>query len=375
MHNDNETLYAVALTMAGRYCPQAVSAIYNRAGSATAVYECRRDVKAVVPDASPRLTALVASIDDMLPRAEAELQYNAEHGIDTLTPADAGYPSRLRDCADAPVVLFCRGTANLNARHVVNIVGTRHATTYSRDAIHHFLTSLRAKCPDVLVVSGLAYGVDILAHRESLDVGYDTVGVLAHGLDTIYPSAHRATANEMIAHGALLTEFPVRTNADKQNFVRRNRIVAGMSDACILVESAAKGGGLITAGMARSYGREVFAFPGYVGREYSEGCNRLIRDHRATLLMGADDFVETMGWQADKQLDEARRQGIERQLFPELTDVEQRIVDCLTADGDMHVNSLAAVSGLPVAQITSAAFSLEFKGVAKVLAGNVFHLL
>lgn len=375
MPNDNETLYAVALAMAGRYCPQAVSAIYNRAGSATAVYECRRDVKAVVPDAAPRLVSVVASIDDFLPRAEAELQYNAEHGIDTFTPADAGYPSRLRDCADAPVVLFCRGTASLNARHVINIVGTRHATTYSRDAIHHFLTSLRAKCPDVLVVSGLAYGVDILAHRESLDVGYDTVGVLAHGLDTIYPSAHRATANEMIAHGALLTEFPVRTNADKQNFVRRNRIVAGMSDACILVESAAKGGGLITAGMARSYGREVFAFPGYVGREYSEGCNRLIRDHRATLLISADDFIETMGWHTDKQLDEARKQGIERQLFPELTDVEQRIVDCLSAEGDMHVNSLAAVSGLPVAQITSAAFSLELKGVAKVLAGNVFHLL
>ena len=375
MPNDNETLYAVALTMAGRYFPQAVSALYNRAGSATAVYECRRDIKALMPDAAPRLATIVASLDDLLPRAEAELQYNAAHGIDTFTPADAGYPSRLRDCADSPVVLFARGTASLNARHVISIVGTRHATTYSRDAIHHFLTSLRAQCPDVLVVSGLAYGVDILAHRESLDVGYDTVGVLAHGLDTIYPSAHRATASEMIAHGALLTEFPVRTNADKQNFVRRNRIVAGMSDACILVESAAKGGGLITAGMARSYGREVFAFPGYVGRDYSEGCNRLIRDHRATLLMGADDFVEAMGWQTDKQLDQARRQGIERQLFPELTDVEQRIVDCLSAEGDMHVNSLAAVSGLPVSQITSAAFSLELKGVAKVLAGNVFHLL
>lgn len=375
MPNDNETLYAVAFAMAGRYFPQAVSALYNRAGSATAVYECRRDIKVLMPDAAPRLATIVASLDDLLPRAEAELQYNAAHGIDTFTPADAGYPSRLRDCADSPVVLFARGTASLNARHVISIVGTRHATTYSRDAIHHFLTSLRAQCPDVLVVSGLAYGVDILAHRESLNVGYDTVGVLAHGLDTIYPSAHRATASEMVEHGALLTEFPVRTNADKQNFVRRNRIVAGMSDACILVESAAKGGGLITAGMARSYGREVFAFPGYVGRDYSEGCNRLIRDHRATLLMGVDDFVEAMGWQTDKQLDQARRQGIERQLFPELTDVEQRIVDCLSAEGDMHVNSLAAVSGLPVSQITSAAFSLELKGVAKVLAGNVFHLL
>lgn len=375
MHNDNETLYAVALAMAGRYCPQAVAELYHRAGSATAVYDCRSDIKAVVPDAAPRVAALVASLDDFLPRAEAELQYNAGHGIDTFTPADAGYPSRLRDCADAPVVLFCRGTAQLNARHVINIVGTRHATTYSRDAIHHFLTSLRSQCADVLVVSGLAYGVDILAHREALAVGYATVGVLAHGLDTIYPSAHRATASEMISHGALLTEFPVRTNADKQNFVRRNRIVAGMSDACILVESAAKGGGLITAGMARSYGREVFAFPGYVGREYSEGCNHLIRDNRATLLTGADDFVATMGWQTDDQLDRARRQGIERQLFPQLNDVEQRIVDCLASEGDMHVNALAAVSGLPVAQITSAAFSLELKGVAKVLAGNVFHLL
>lgn len=375
MPNDNETLYAVAFAMAGRYFPQAVSALYNRAGSATAVYECRRDIKVLMPDAAPRLATIVASLDDLLPRAEAELQYNAAHGIDTFTPADAGYPSRLRDCADSPVVLFARGTASLNARHVISIVGTRHATTYSRDAIHHFLTSLRAQCPDVLVVSGLAYGVDILAHRESLNVGYDTVGVLAHGLDTIYPSAHRATASEMVEHGALLTEFPVRTNADKQNFVRRNRIVAGMSDACILVESAAKGGGLITTEISQAYGREVFAFPGRVGDAYSEGCNNLIRSNGAGLITSAADFVKDMGWQDDATLMRAKQQGIERSLFPELSAEEQAIVNVLSRNNDLQINIISVQSGIEIGKLTSLLFQLEIKGILKTLAGGMYHLL
>ena len=225
-----------------------------------------------------------------------------------------------------------------SARRVVSVVGTRRCTRYGQDLIHSFVHRLKELCPEMLVVSGLAYGVDIWAHRECLANEMPTVGVLAHGLDDLYPRAHRETANRMVAEGgALLTEFMTHTTADKINFVRRNRIVAGMSDAVVLVESADKGGGLITCGIARDYARDVFAFPGAVGAPYSEGCNHLIRDNGAGLITCADELVEAMGWQTDQKLTEAKRKGIERQLFPNLSPEEQRVVDELRKCNDLQI--------------------------------------
>jgi len=258
---------------------------------------------------------------------------------------------------------------------VVNIVGTRKCTTYGQDLIRHFINDLTTMCPDVLVVSGLAYGVDICAHRQALLCGLPTVGVLAHGLDDLYPNAHRSTATEMTSHGGLLTEFMTRTNADKINFVRRNRIVAGMSDACILVESAAHGGGLITAEISRGYNREVFAFPGRVGDAYSEGCNNLIRDNGAILLTSAESFVTTMGWEGDATLAKAREAGIERELFPNLSPEEQAVVRVLTANNDLHLNMLAAQANIPVNRLTAVLFEMEMKGLLKNMAGGLYHLL
>jgi DNA processing protein len=234
---------------------------------------------------------------------------------------------------------------------------------------------LKSLCPQLLIVSGLAYGVDINAHRAALENGYETVGVLAHGLDQIYPHRHRETAVKMISQGGLLTEFFTQTNADKVNFVRRNRIVAGMSDACILVESAARGGGLITARLSRDYNRDVFAFPGKVGDEYSKGCNNLIRNNGAALITSAQDFVEAMGWITDAQLNEARQKGIERQLFPSLSPEEMQIVGALQKQNDQQINMLSVTSNLPVARLTAILFELELKGVVKVLAGGTYHLL
>jgi DNA processing protein len=237
------------------------------------------------------------------------------------------------------------------------------------------MSELRSLCPQVLVVSGLAYGIDICAHREALAQGYDTVGVVAHGLDDLYPPCHRLTADQMLKQGGLLTEFPTCTRPDRLNFVRRNRIVAGLSDATLLVESAIRGGGLITTRIANDYGRDVFAFPGAVGAPYSEGCNDLIRRQGAGLIMSAKHFVEAMGWQNDAQLSEAQAQGIERQLFPELTADEQRVVGVLQRKNDLQINILSVKSGIAVGPLTALLFSLEMKGVVRTMAGGTYHLL
>ena len=238
---------------------------------------------------------------------------------------DKNYPKRLMECADPPLMLFYKGQADLNRQHVIAVVGTRHCTTYGQDLIRRFMEDLKNLCPETLIVSGLAYGVDIHAHRNALQNNMDTVAVLAHGLDDLYPPRHRDTANEMISHGGLITEYMTHTKIDKLNFVRRNRITAGLSDATIVVESAAKGGGLITARISREYNRDVFAFPGAVGAPYSEGCNQLIRDNGAALITSAADFVKAMGWQNELQIGQIRKAGIEREMFPDL-DEEEHVV-------------------------------------------------
>jgi DNA processing protein len=221
----------------------------------------------------------------------------------------------------------------------------------------------------------LAYGVDICAHREALANGYETVGVLAHGLDQIYPYRHHETAAEMVNHGGLLTEFMSQTNADKPNFVRRNRIVAGMADATVLVESAAKGGGLITCEIAQSYDRSVFAFPGNVGSEFSMGCNNMIRDNVAGLISNANDFVVAMGWQDEALRKQAMTDGIERNLFPDLSPEEQKVVSLLQHTNNLQLNILSVKTGIPIGQLTALLFQLEMKGVVKPLAGGTYHLL
>ena len=241
--------------------------------------------------------------------------------------------------------------------------------------VRRFVNHLKRYCPQLLIVSGLAYGVDINAHREALANGYPTVGVLAHGLDTIYPYHHRDTAAEMLNHGGLLTEFMTQTNADKPNFVRRNRIVAGMADSVILVESAAKGGGLITCEIAQSYNRAVFAFPGNVNAEFSKGCNNLIRDNGAGLISDAEDFIQAMGWQDEVQRQRALADGIERSLFPELSAQEQQIVSLLQETNDLQLNILSVKTSIPIGQLTALLFQLEMKGVVKPLAGGMYHLL
>jgi DNA processing protein len=372
---EQEKLHSIALTCMTNFSLSTLRQLHERLGSATAIVEHRNNIGDVMPDMHPRLVEALKDMDEPMKRAEKELEFAQRYNILPLCLNDDRYPQRMKQCPDAPLVLFYRGSADLNAHHVINIIGTRHCTPYGQELIHRFCIDLRQLCPDVLIVSGLAYGIDICAHRNALANGFDTVGVLAHGLDDLYPARHKETARRMVTQGGLLTEYTTQTQPLPQNFIQRNRIVAGMSDACILVESAKKGGGLITAGIARSYNRDVFAFPGPVGAAASEGCNNLIRDNGAALITSARDLVLAMGWQAEAQVRQAKAQGIERDMFPQLTDEERCIVDVLQQNNDLQMNILVVKTGIPVASLTAILFEMEMKGIVKTMAGGVYHLL
>jgi DNA processing protein len=373
--NQQEIISAIALTRISFFSLAELLELFRRVGSAEEIVAHSQHIRDLLPDASDRLTQAFTDIGQALRYAESELRTAESMGVRPLVMGDDDYPSRLLECPDAPLVLYYQGSASLNQKRVVSIVGTRRCTPYGQDLVRRFMSELRSLCPQVLVVSGLAYGIDICAHREALAQGYDTVGVVAHGLDDLYPPSHRLTADQMLKQGGLLTEFPTCTRPDRLNFVRRNRIVAGLSDATLLVESAIRGGGLITTRIGNDYGRDVFAFPGAVGAPYSEGCNDLIRRQGAGLIMSAKHFVEAMGWQNDAQLSEAQAQGIERQLFPELTADEQRVVAVLQRKNDLQINILSVQSGIAVGPLTALLFSLEMKGVVRTMAGGTYHLL
>ena len=372
--NEQQLLYNIALTRIGHFSLASALHLYRTLGSGEEIFLHRNEIKDILPDCSPRLVENFKDWSEPLKRAEVEMDFCRSHDIRVLCLGESDYPKRMEECADAPLVLYYKGNANLNQSRVINIIGTRHCTTYGADFIRRFLHDLKTICPEVLVVSGLAYGVDINAHQQSLAVGYETVGVVAHGLDYLYPSAHKDTAREMVNHGGLLTEFMTCTNADKGNFVRRHRIVAGMSDACILIESAGHGGGMITAGIAFDYGRDVFALPGRVGDHFSEGCNKATSENKALLLTSAEDFVKTMGWEDDAMRIEAQKRGIERQLFPDLSPEQQRIVNALSETNDLQLNQLSVKSGIPIGDITSILFQMEMMGVVKPMAGGNYHL-
>ncbi|CAM4280324.1 DNA processing protein [Pedobacter westerhofensis] len=305
---------------------------------------------------------------DALVLAEKQLKFLEKHQIDPLFYTDERYPKRLKNCYDAPVMLYYRGTANLNHPRIVSVVGTRRATSYGLMLCEQLAETL--KDYGVLVVSGLAYGIDVAAHRQSLLQGIPTVGVLGHGLDRLYPSAHRQTANEMIRNGGLLTEFPLYTNADKENFPKRNRIIAGIADVTVVVEAALKGGALITAELANSYNRDVFAFPGRTTNQYSEGCNFLIKTNRAGLISHPRDLAYFMGWEAETALTTPRQSS----LAIALSATEQTVITVLQSSSQ-RIDELSIKAGIPQSKLAIHLLNLEIKGLIVSLPGSVYQLV
>ncbi len=368
----NEHICSIALTLCPGIGHIGAKRLVESLGSAVEVFRLRKELPDMLPGVQP---AVVAALDcpDAFRRAERELEFVEKNRLSCFTLNDEAYPSRLRECEDAPLVLFFKGNTDLNRLRIISMVGTRRATEYGKQFCADFLRDLSALCPDVLVVSGLAYGIDIHAHRAALANQLSTVGVLAHGLDRIYPHVHRKTAVDMLAEGGLLTEFLTETTPERHNFVSRNRIVAGMADATIVVESASKGGSLITAELAEDYHRDCFAVPGRINDASSLGCNQLIRDNRAALLLSAEDLVKAMGWTpADSSV---QPEAVQRELFPELSEEEQRIVRILSRQDELHINTLVVEANIPVHRMSALLFELEMKGVVKPLVGGAYKLL
>ncbi len=372
---EEELIYTIAFTLIPNLNLQTKKYLMEQAGNASTIYQYRKDIREIFPEANVRIVEAIADMEKHLDRAEEEKKFADRGKIKCISINDEQYPYRLKDCPDAPVLLYYRGNTDLNCNYILSIVGTRHITEYGKDLCAQFVSELSKLCPDILIVSGLAYGVDIHAHRNALTHNMRTIGVLAHGLNQIYPRMHRDTAVQMTTNGGLLTEFPSYTNADKRNFVQRNRIVAGISDATLVVESASKGGSLITAGIANDYHKDVFAFPGRVKDAYSEGCNLLIQNSQATLLTDAESFIKSMGWENALLKEKKLKEGIQQEMFPQLGEDEQIIVDTLREHDGLQINVISVQSGIPIGKLSSLLFQMELRGIVKMWAGGMYRLL
>lgn len=310
--------------------------------------------------------------DEALFRARDEVAFCARHHIAPLFLSDTDYPNRLAECPDAPVVLYCLGNADLNPEKVVSVVGTRTPSAYGMDFCRRLVEDVAPFFSGMAVVSGLAYGIDAAAHEAALGVGTQTWAVVAHGLDTIYPAQHRHLACTILERGgAIISEYPRGEHPYRQRFLERNRIVAGISDAVVVVESDVKGGAMSTANLAFGYGREVMALPGRAGDKFSSGCNLLIRSQKAQLIACAADFMEQMDWRPMGMKVDARQ----RELFPELDGDPRLVYELLrSAACDMAVNKIAAGLHLPIARILSALGELEFDGIVEKMPGNRYRI-
>jgi DNA processing protein len=336
-------------------------------GGAEAVFKEKKSNLLKIPGMGEATVSKILN-SGVLQRAEQELKFLDKNKIKTYYFLDDNYPERLKHCIDGPILLYYKGNANLNESRVISVVGTRKASNYGRMLCKSIIEGL--KDLGILVVSGLAYGIDTYAHKEALSNRLNTVAVLAHGLDRIYPSSNRSLAEKMITQGGLLTDFISRTNPDRENFPKRNRIVAGMADAVIVIESAKKGGALITADIANSYNRDVFAIPGRTNDLFSEGCNYLIKTNRAILVNNAEDIRYFMGWDIDKA-----QKAVQKKLFVNLSGTDKKIVGIIEEHQKIGIDRICLLAQMPSSKVASALLNLEFDGIVECLPGKIFKLI
>ena len=303
----------------------------------------------------------------IIKKAEKELDFINNNDIQATTFLDDDYSEKLKHCVDGPILLFQKGKINLKKQKIISIVGTRMITNYGKSFLEEFFSELKNFNP--IIISGLAYGIDIFAHQQALKNNLQTIAVLAHGLDDVYPKKHKKEALKMQEKGGLMTEFWSNTNPDRENFVKRNRIVAGLSEATIVVESASKGGSLITADIANSYNRDVFAVPGRTSDIYSKGCNQLIKSNKAAIITSVKDLEYILNWETE----ESNQKGIQKQLFIDLNEQEKDIYNYLLKGGKQNLDVIALDCNYPIFKTATVLLNLELKGVAKPLPGKMFE--
>ena len=337
-------------------------------GSIEAVFrEKRRNLKKI-PGIGSALAEYIVK-QNVLDIAESEINLMERNQVEAKFYLDREYPERLRHCNDAPVILYQKGDCDLNKNKVLSFVGTRNATPYGKQMCEKLIGDLRSRGHEVLIVSGLAYGIDICSHRGAMKNELETVAVLGHGLGNLYPASHKSTAMAITQKGCLISEFRFWEKPEPAFFVKRNRIVAGMADATIVIESGLKGGALITADIASSYNRDVFAVPGNVSNIYSEGCNRLIKSNKAALLESVEDLEYLLGW----DIKDVKQESRQMQLFTNLSDEEQLIMEQLKKNGDMPFDHIYLESNLPVSKVSALLLNLELLGIVKSLPGKVYR--
>ena len=363
-----ETLYNIALTLLPGVGDKLGKVLMDYCGSAEAVFNEKKRNLEKIPDIG-RVTAQKIVSQNVLKRAEEELRFIEKHKIQTLFFKDKHYPQRLLHCVDSPLMLYFKGCVDFNVEKVVSIVGTRKCTDYGRSVIAQLLSDL--KDDNVLVISGLAYGIDTLAHQIALENQLTTVGVLGHGLDRIYPHQNRNLAKNMLENGGLLTDFLSNTNPDAVNFPSRNRIIAGLSDATIVVEAARHGGALITADIANTYNRDVFAVPGRLNDERSEGCNFLIKTNKAALIESAQDIRYLLNW----DLEERTKTIVQPKLFLDLPDDQRIVFETLQNHPNAIVDELCNVLKLPLSKLSTVMLQLEIAGIVEILPGKRWRIL
>ncbi len=339
--------------------------IISYTSSFDAIFKLNKTQLLKIPGVGPQLAESISKTN-AYQKADEELAFAEKYQINILTLFDKEYPSRLKQCEDAPLILFSKGNLFNETKKYVAVVGTRNATQQGKDFCDKFIDDLSGRGYESVIVSGLAYGIDIAAHKAALKHNTATIGVLAHGLDTIYPAQHRKIAAEMIKKGSLVTEFMHGIFPDKNNFVRRNRIIAGLCDALVVVESDIKGGALLTADMANSYNRDVFAVPGRINDKYALGCNLFIKSNRAALIENVADLEYQMGWQTSAGV-------IQKQLFTNFEGDEKIIMDLFAAENNLNIDTICRLSGLTMPKVSALLLNLEFDGHVKCLPGKTFY--
>ncbi len=364
---DEELQYKIAITMFNGIGPKRIDKLLDYYGN---VKEFFKDKK-TLPEFE-FLNINSSTKEEAIKKAEKEISFCEKNKIRILLRDENYYPERLRNCPDAPHVIYCKGDTNLNSLKTLSIVGTRRATEYGRSMCEKIIGDLKKLGHDVLIISGLAYGIDISAHKAALENNLKTIGIVAHPLNTLYPPSHKNTAKEMINKGgAIISDFPTYVKTEPQNFLKRNRIIAGMSDATLVVESAKKGGALITATLANSYSRDVYAIPGKINDKYSKGCNNLIKTNMAALVESAEDIEYFSGWERPNKKSEEK---IELSLFPEMTKEEEKIYNTIECNEKISINNLANISGINISKLSAILLNMEIKNIIVSLPGKRYSL-
>ncbi len=337
-------------------------------GNASAVFKTKKTQLEKIEGIGESGAKSIIAFNDFS-KAEQEIAFIRKYKITPLFINDKNYPQRLLNCYDPPTMLFYKGNGDLNASRIIAVIGTRNNSDYGKYTAEKLIKELMNE--NILIVSGLAFGIDAVAHKTALKNNLQTVGVLAHGLDSIYPSEHSTLAKNMLKHGGLLTEFMSGTKPDRHNFPGRNRIVAGMSDATIVVETSLKGGSMITAELANGYNKDVFAFPGKITDSKSAGCNHLIKNNKAVLITDAMQLIEAMGWE-QKQKTKLRKQ---KELFIELNREEKIIVDLLNEKETLHIDEINFKSGMNSSAVAAAILNLELQNIISSLPGKMYKII